>query len=463
LTIPPACRAISRQSPGATKPPGAAKSPIYCSIEGNYRVASTITTHPALARPTRTLLWVLLVVYIFNFLDRQIVNILAEPIRRDLGISDTQIGLMTGLAFALFYTVLGLPLARYADKPSTDRSRLIALALAVWSGMTALCGLAQNFWQLLLARIGVGVGEAGCTPAAHSLIADRVPPERRASALAFYALGIPAGTLIGMSLGGFLADTIGWRKAFMLVGAPGILIALVVLAVLRDRDRPVRPVPPGGGESFPAAVRELLQSRGFVLLLIAASSAAFLSYGKTTWITIFFQRNHGLTAAETGWWYGLWGGIAGLLGTWSGGWLADRFGAITRSRIMIAPALGMLLAAPIAFAAFQMSDWRFALGLLMVQNVLISFYYGPTYACAQGLVPLRHRATASAVLLFCQNLIGLGLGPLFFGMLSDLFKPFAGEDSVRWVLYGAAWLALIPAYFFWRVGKRLDAELDQKG
>ena len=423
----------------------------------------SITAHPALARPTRTLMWVLLVVYIFNFLDRQIVNILAEPIRRDLHLSDTQIGLMTGLAFALFYTVLGLPLARYADKPSTDRSRLIAAALAVWSGMTALCGLAQNVWQLLLARIGVGVGEAGCTPAAHSLIADRVSPDRRASALAFYALGIPAGSLIGMSLGGYLADTIGWRKAFMLVGAPGLVLALVVLLTLRDRDRPIRAVPDGASESFLAVLREILHSRGFILLLIAASSAAFLSYGKATWITIFFQRNHGLSTAETGWWYGLWGGLASLAGTWSGGWLADRFGAITRSRMMAAPALGMLMAAPVAFVAFQMTDWRVALGLLIVQNLLISFYYGPTYACTQGLVALRHRATASAVLLFCQNLIGLGLGPLFFGILSDLFKPLAGEESVRWVLYGAAWLALIPAYFFWRVGKRLDAELDQKG
>ena len=157
----------------------------------------------------RVTLWILLIVYIFNFIDRQIVNILAEPIRMELGLSDTQIGLMTGLAFALFYTVLGLPIARFSDRSTTNRPWLIGGALAIWSAMTALCGLAQNFAQLLLARIGVGVGEAGCTPPAHSLIADLVEPSKRASALAFYALGIPVGTLLGMFIGGLLADAVG--------------------------------------------------------------------------------------------------------------------------------------------------------------------------------------------------------------------------------------------------------------
>ncbi len=414
------------------------------------------------ANSLRLTLWILLIVYIFNFLDRQIVNILSESISRDLKLSDTQIGLMTGLAFALFYTVLGLPIARYADRPSSDRGRLIAVALAVWSAMTALCGLAQNFVQLLLARIGVGVGEAGCTPAAHSLIADKVPPERRASALAFYALGIPIGGLLGMVLGGTLADTIGWRKAFLLVGLPGVALAFVVWFVLRDRDRPVRSSPSGQGESMWSAVREVLSSRGYVLLLIAASSAAFLSYGKTTWITIYFQRNHGLSATETGWWYGGVGGLAAIFGTWFGGCLADRYGANNRRHVMTAPVFGFLIGAPIAYMAFVTTSWQLAIALLTAQNALLALYYGPTYASTQGLVPLRHRATASAVLLFCQNLIGLGLGPLFFGMLSDWFKPMAGEESVRWVLYGAAWLGLIPAFFFWRCSLRLNAELDRQ-
>jgi MFS transporter, Spinster family, sphingosine-1-phosphate transporter len=416
------------------------------------------------ARATRLMLWLLLIVYIFNFLDRQIVNILAEPIRRDLGLSDTQIGLMTGIAFALFYTILGLPIARYADRPGTDRGKLIAMALAIWSAMTALCGLAQNFAQLLLARIGVGVGEAGCTPAAHSLIADSVEPAKRSSALAFYALGIPIGSLLGMLIGGFLADTIGWRKAFLFVGTPGLLLAVVVWVFLRDprrnrlmeSKRPTVPV-----LSMGAAIKSLMTSRAYVLLLVAGSAASFLSYGKTTWTTIFFQRTHGMSPSEVGFWFGVGGGAAGIAGTFLGGWLADHYGKTDRRHVMTAPAIGMAIAAPMAFAAYFMTQWWLALLLLMIPTLLNSLYYGPCYSSAQGLVPLQARAMASAALLFCQNLIGLGLGPLFFGMLSDWFKPMAGEESVRWVLYGAAWLGLIPAFFFWRCSLRLNTELDR--
>jgi MFS transporter, Spinster family, sphingosine-1-phosphate transporter len=414
---------------------------------------------------TRAMLWLLLVVYIFNFIDRQIVNILAEPISRDLGLNDTQIGLMTGIAFALFYAILGLPIARYADRPSSNRGKLIAVALAFWSLATAVCGLAQNFVQLLLARMGVGIGEAGCTPAAHSLIADRVPPERRSSALAFYALGIPVGTLLGMMIGGYLADELGWRKAFFVVGLPGALLAVVVAFVIKDGTRTPHAIP-SGAAVMPASLRhslaEVLKSRAYVLLLCAGSAASFLSYGKATWTTIFFQRTHGLTPGEVGFHFGLWGGIAGIAGTLLGVWLADRFGRENRRHVLSAPAIGMVLAAPLAFAAYSVSQWEVALALVMLPTLLNSLYYGPTYSSVQGLVPLRTRAIASALLLFGQNLIGLGLGPLFFGMLSDLLKPEYGAESVRYVLYGAAWLGLVPAYFFWRCSLRLNAELDRQ-
>lgn len=414
----------------------------------------------------RLTMWLLLIVYIFNFIDRQIVNILAEPIAKDLDLSDTQIGLMTGIAFALFYTVLGLPIARYADKPTTHRGRLIAGALALWSGMTALCGLATTYAHLLLARIGVGVGEAGCTPAAHSLIADKVPPERRASALAFYSLGIPLGGLLGMLIGGVLADTVGWRGAFIWVGVPGLLLALVVLLLLKEPRLDGTSL--NLGSTAPTldtreALKSILSSRAYVLLVAAGSSAAFLSYGKATWTTIFFQRSHGLTPGEVGFWFGLWGGVAGAFGTWLGGWLADRFGKINRRHVMTAPAIGMVVAAPMAFTAYFMTDWRIALLMLMIPTVLNSLYYGPCYSSTQGLVPMRARAIAAALMLFCQNLIGLGLGPLFFGMISQWLKPEYGADSVRYVLFGAAWLGLIPAFFFWRCSLRLNAELDQKG
>jgi MFS transporter, Spinster family, sphingosine-1-phosphate transporter len=428
---------------------------------------ATAPAPAAAQRSVRVTLWILLIVYIFNFIDRQIVNILAEPIARDLRLSDTQIGLMTGLAFALFYTALGLPIARYADRPTTNRPRLIAIALATWSAMTALCGLATNFIQLLLARIGVGVGEAGCTPPAHSLISDIVPPEKRSSALAFYALGIPIGTLLGMLIGGFLADWVGWRRAFLVVGLPGVVLALVVVGLLKDPRQRMASVGSVQANAAPtqsmfAAMRSLMQSRAFVLLVAAGSAAAFLAYGKTTWTTIFFQRTHGMTPGEVGFWFGVVNGAAGIAGTVLGGWLADRYGATNRRHVLTAPAIGMAVAVPIAFLAYQASDWRVALVLLMGPTLLNSLYYGPTYSAAQGLVSLRQRAVASATVLFFQNLIGLGLGPLFFGMLSDMLQPSYGEDSVRYVLYGAAFLGLIPAFFFWRCSLRLNEELDRK-
>ena len=431
-------------------------------------MAATIASAPVSRTSSpRLVLWLLLIVYIFNFIDRQIVNILAEPIAKDLQLSDTQIGLMTGIAFALLYTILGIPIARYSDRPSTNRIGLISLSLTVWSAMTALCGVAQNFVQLLLARVGVGVGEAGCTPAAHSLIADIVPKERRSSALAFYALGIPIGSLLGMLIGGQLADRLGWREAFMIVGMPGILLAVVLMVVLRDPRRGAAMTAARAAAEPPRvlsnreALTAIMSSRAFILLLVAGSSASFLSYGKATWTTIFFQRTHGLSPGEVGFWFGIWGGAAGIAGTWLGGWLADRYGAVNRRHVMTAPAIGMAIAAPMAFAAYFMTDWRVSLALLMIPTLLNSLYYGPTYSSVQGLVRPEARALASATLLFCQNLIGLGLGPLFFGMLSDGIKPFAGEESVRYVLYGAAFLGLIPAFFFWRCSLRLNTELDR--
>lgn len=413
----------------------------------------------------RLTLWILLIVYIFNFLDRQIVNILAEPIARDLGLADWQIGVMTGIAFAAFYTFLGVPIARYADRPTTNRVSLISISLVIWSGMTAVSGVAQNFIQLLLARIGVGVGEAGCTPAAHSLIADLAPPEKRASAISFYSLGIPIGGLLGMVIGGVIADAYGWRVAFFVAGVPGILMALVVWLLLRDprmanlsAGHQPAPVPP-----IWVAFREVVSSRAFVYLMIAGTAAAFLGYGKATWTTIFFQRTYELSPGQVGFWFGIGGGIAGVLGTWAGGWLADRYGKTNRRHVLTAPAIGMTLAIPLAIAAYWQQTWWIALILIMLPTVLNGLYLGPTYSCAQGLVPVRARAMAAAVLLFVQNLIGLGLGPLFFGILSDVLKPMAGPESVRYVLYGAALMGLIPSFFFWRASLRLNDELDKKG
>lgn len=363
-------------------------------IKSDVTSAPSVGAAAGYSSSTRLMLWTLLAIFILNFLDRQIVTILAEPIKRELGLSDTQIGLMTGLAFALFYAVLGLPLARWADRPSSNRVTLIRISLAIWSAMTALCGLAQNFTQLLLARVGVGVGEAGCTPAAHSLITDTVPRERRSSAIAFYGLGIPIGGLLGMVIGGSLNDAFGWRVAFLAVGIPGILIAVLLPFILREpRRQSTANMAAESAENTAlpvgAALREMAASRGFVLVVIAASLTAFLSYGKGVWVVILFQRSHGLSPGETGLLLGVVLGLSGIAGTWLGGWAADRFGRVNRRHILTAPAVLMTLATPLLFLAYWASDWRVALALLVLPTIFNSAYYGPAYACAQGLVRPR--------------------------------------------------------------------------
>ena len=414
----------------------------------------------------KIMLFALLLVYILNFLDRQIVNILAEPIKGELGLSDTQLGLLAGPAFAVFYAVLGIPIARYADNAKTNRVWLISICLAVWSGMTAICGFAQNFAQLALARIGVGVGEAGCTPAAHSLIADSVPAEKRSSAIAFFGLGIPIGGLLGLIIGGVVNDQYGWRIALMLVGTPGILLAFVLPLLIRDprrcadsahfntADSPVK-----AKLSIKDAVREVFASKAYLYVFIAASFTAFLSYGKGLWTISFFIRSHGLSTTEAGLAMAVALGISGIIGTWLGGKMADVFGKRDKRHILTLPAIGMAIAAPILFAGYWAEDWRIAVALLILPTILNSAYYGPAYGCVQGLVRPEARAIAASLVVFGQNLIGLGMGPLLFGVLSDWLQPMAGDESVRWVLYGAAWLGLIPAFFFWRASLRLNAEL----
>ncbi|WP_397579279.1 spinster family MFS transporter [Sphingorhabdus sp.] len=414
----------------------------------------------------RIMLFALLLVYILNFLDRQIINILAEPIKGELGLSDTQLGLLAGPAFAVFYAVLGIPIARYADNAKTNRVWLISICLAVWSAMTALCGVAQNFVQLALARIGVGVGEAGCTPAAHSLIADSVPPEKRSSAIAFFGLGIPIGGLLGLIIGGVVNDQYGWRMALMLVGMPGILLAFILPLLIRDprrcADSPhfnTADTPVKAKLSIKDAVREVFASKAYLYVFIAASFTAFLSYGKGLWTISFFIRSHGLSTTEAGLAMAVALGISGIIGTWLGGKMADVFGKRDKRHILTLPAIGMAIAAPILFAGYWAEDWRIAVALLILPTILNSAYYGPAYGCVQGLVRPEARAIAASLVVFGQNLIGLGLGPLLFGVLSDWLQPMAGDDSVRWVLYGAALLGLIPAFFFWRASLRLNAEL----
>lgn len=414
----------------------------------------------------RLTLGVLVVVYVFNFLDRQIITILAEPIARDLQLTDTQVGLMTGLSFALFYTILGIPIARYADRPSTNRVRLIAVAVAIWSAMTALCGLAQNFVQLLLARVGVGVGEAGCTPPAISLIVDKAPPEKRARSLATYQLGIPIGSFLGMAIGGLMADAIGWRGVFFLVGVPGILLGLVVLALLRDPRtaaiaRGLQATQKPTAISLREAFGFIAGSRAMVRLLAMAGVAAFAGFGVLIWTIVFLQRNHGLTAGETGLWFGIVNGVANLVGIWAGGAMADHAAARDKRRILAYPAIALALTLPLNLIAFSVDSGWLALAILFPALALNTVYLAPLFMCAQGLMPPAARATVSALILFMQNLVGLGLGPLTVGWLSDVFRPVYGADGLRYAIYCAALVALAGAALMWSARKYLPDELDR--
>jgi MFS family permease len=422
----------------------------------------------------------LLLIYVMNFVDRQVVNILAEPIKRELNLLDWQVGAMSGLAFALFYTVLGLPIARMAERG--HRPYIIASALAVWSGFTALCGFAQNFVQLLLARIGVGIGEAGCTPPAHSLITDYVPKEKRASALAFYSMGTPLGSLVGMALGGLIADAYGWRMAFIVCGIPGVILATVAaLSLVEPRIRETAQQLKAKAQElrdakpFRAALATLRKKRTFWLVSLAAAIKAFIGYGQAPFAASFFYRNHAeevaglatLFGLQSGGFLGLalglMAGIGGAIGAFAGGVIADKFGGKDFRAYVSVPAIASLAVIPIYVVALLAPSAVFALGCLLFGSILGTLWYGPVYATAQTIVPPHMRATASAILLFIINLIGLGLGPLAVGALSDVFAISFGlgeAEGVRWALLVSAFAGLLAAALFWAARKSIRDEME---
>lgn len=403
---------------------------------------------------------ILLIIYVLSYLDRQIVAILAEPIKQDLRLSDTQIGLMAGLAFSIFYALMGFPLARLADNPRSNRVGLISAALVFWSAMTAFCGLSQNFPQLLLARFGVGIGEAGSTPAAHALISETVEPHRRSTAMAVYGTGVPIGSLLAFVIGGSLADALGWRSAFLVMGVPGVVVALVFWLTVKDPRRLLAPQTLARSRiPFREAVKELTGSKVFVDLFLCATAIAFLGFGKSMWTASFFIRSYGLSPGQVGLWYGLGSGLAGVFGTFAGGMLASRFALRRRSYLLWAPAVGLAPGIPLMIFGFLSGNWVVSLVLVCLGAVFTNLYYGPMFGSLQGVIRPANRATAVAVISFGQNMIGLGLGPLFFGALSDLLQPMAGEESLRWVLVGTSVLWIIPAAILWRAGTRLSTEL----
>ncbi len=425
---------------------------------------SGAAANPLQAARYRTyVLTMLVVIYVFNFLDRQIVTILAEPIKVDLGLSDTQIGLMTGLAFAIFYTVLGIPIARLADR--ANRVSIIAVALVIWSGMTALCGVAQNFAQMLAARIGVGVGEAGCSPPAHSLIADYFPPDKRASALSIYALGIPLGSILGLLAGGWIAEFYGWRMAFFLVGLPGILLAVALKLTVRE---PIRGMSDTrataeGQPPLVATLRTLLRNRTLVHMAMGGALTSFVGYGLGQWLPAFFIRTHGLGVGETATYFGLVLGVASAAGTFLGGAIADRLAGRDRRVYAWLPAAGVLVAFPFFFIALLLNQPYLTIGILITPYLLNSLWLGPAFGTIQNLAPMRMRALASALLLFILNIIGLGFGPFLVGVTSDLLRGVAGGESLRYAVLLSTGVYFWAGAHFLLAARSIRQDLDAAG
>jgi predicted MFS family arabinose efflux permease len=402
----------------------------------------------------------LTIIYSFNFIDRQLLAILQESIKADLNLSDGQLGLLTGFAFAVFYVTAGLPIARWADRGS--RSNIVAASLFTWSFMTAISGFVQNYWHLLLARIGVGVGEAGGSPPSHSIISDIFPPEKRASAMGFYSTGVNIGILFGFLLGGWLNEYFGWRIAFIVVGAPGILLAVLVWFSLPE---PLRGMADSKQKeiehaSFKDVISLLWQSRCFVFLALGASLQAFASYASSNWTASFIIRSFNMSTGELGTWLALTMGLAGAIGVFGGAVLADRLAVKDKRWYAWLPTIAGFICIPFLVASFLADNVYIVLSLTVIPGLLFNVYLGTTIATTHSLVGARMRATASAVLFLILNIIGLGLGPSSVGLLSDYYEPSMGVESLRYAMLSTIPLAVfLSAVCFFNAAKTLRQDI----
>lgn len=371
-------------------------------------------------------LGLLLIAYIFNYLDRQILGILAGPIIRELELTDTQFGVLSGPPFALLYSLLGIPFALLADR--TSRSRVIAAALTMWSAFTGLCGLATSFWQLFVFRMCVGVGEAGGVAPSYALIADYFEPRRRARALAIFSLGVPIGLASGTLIGAYIAHAISWRAAFYVMGIAGVLLAPVLLYFVRDLPRQTSAAPAPIRSVFPILARKPV----FWLMAFAAGSSSLCGYGLAVWTPSVLERSYNLGLLERGQFLASIVLFGGCTGVFAGGYLADRLGHLDRGWYARLPAIAWLITAPTFAAGLLAPNLWLAWPLLLIPNALNIFWLGPVTTATQHLVPRPMRATASASFLLINNLIGLGVGPFLIGGLSDALKHRYGVEALRY-------------------------------
>ncbi|CCA91572.1 MFS transporter [Novosphingobium sp. PP1Y] len=422
----------------------------------------TSTAPRRLASPNLVLA-MLLLVYVFNFVDRQILAILAAPIQADLGLDDAQMGMLGGLAFAILYSTLGVPLAWLADR--TSRSWVIAGSLVIWSLFTAVCGAAQGFWHIFLARLGVGVGEAGGVAPSYAVIGDHFPSERRAFALSVYSLGIPLGSATGVLAGGYVAARVDWRAAFLVVGIAGLLIAPLFKFVVRDRPKPAAPASPADGEGvrFLAIAALLARKRGFWLLSFGAASSSMLGYGLAFWLPSLLQRSFHLDLVETSWFIGAVLLLGGSVGVLSGGLLADRLGRANRAFYAWVPAMAFVAAVPLFAGGIWTSSVPLAFLMFLVPQALAYIWLGPVTSAIQHLVEPPARATASALFLLINNLIGLGGGIYALGALSTALAPVYGEESLRYSMLFGLVLYLIAAVLMALAGPALRREWVSEG
>lgn len=399
----------------------------------------------------------LTLVYVFNFIDRQLLVILQESIKKDLHLSDTQLGLLSGFTFAIFYVTMGIPIARLADKG--NRRNIVSLSLGVWSLMTACSGLSRNFLQLLLARIGVGVGEAGGSPPAHAMISDYFQPGKRSTALSVYSAGLYIGILVGFLMGGYLNQQLGWRTAFFVLGIPGLIFSFLLYATVKEPNRGATDSGTALGNkmhSVGEVLRVLYASKTFEFLALAAGLLVFCIYGVINWTPSFLFRLHGMKSSQIGLSLGLIFGLGGGLGTFTGGYLTDRFGKKNKSLYLKIPAYGIILSIFFAVGALFLKPDFLSLGCFACVAFLHSMYLGPAIAIAHSLVPASMRALTSAILFFVLNFIGLGFGPLIIGLISDLLAPNLGNESLRWAMSITLFVSMASAFLFFRAATTLS-------
>lgn len=400
---------------------------------------------------------------LFNYMDRMVISVVLPLIKADLDLSDTQLGVLTGIAFAAFYAVFGIPIARWADRGT--RRTIVSLAIAAWSVMTVMCGMAQNFTQLMLARFGVGIGEAGCIPPSHSLISDYFPKERRATALGIHTSGATLGIVAGLALGGYIAETWGWRWAFWMLGAPGLLLAILMRLTLREPTRGAHDEAVVDTDTAQPPLGEVLRYLGrrksYVHLVILTALGSFAGFGINMWLPSFYVRSFGLSTAEVGFYFGIAFGLGSAIGTLGGGYLADWIGkGDMRKPLIVLGLVASALTLPMNLGVLLAPTATLALSLNLLSSIVGSLVNAPLYATIQSVVGNRMRAIAAAIMMFSASLLGVGLGPLFAGMLSDMLAPRFGDDSLRYSLIILSTISVYPVLHLWLAIRALPRDIE---